>query len=165
MGLKEIYTLGDFLVPELKVVVDNVHNDLEGVFLIDACGNVIDKVREEVDVVEFVGTVIDAALSALCGNGEHGQPDDNLVVSGNADRVVLGDDVCRVESYREFACGGGVDGEAAEGDGYDAYCRRNGLSMRSVINLTRLSLTIADYRGALRVETVDLHKAFRLRGD
>ena len=54
--------------------------------------------------------------------------------------------------------------ESAETE-FNAYCRRNGLSMRSVINLTRLSLTIADYRGALQVETVDLHKAFRLRGD
>ena len=54
--------------------------------------------------------------------------------------------------------------ESAETE-FNAYCRRNGLSMRSVINLTRLSLTIADYRGASRVETVDLHKAFRLRGD
>ena len=48
---------------------------------------------------------------------------------------------------------------------FGSYCRRNGLSMRSVLNLTRLSLTIADYRGSLRVEVNDLEKAFRLRGD
>ena len=48
---------------------------------------------------------------------------------------------------------------------FGSYCRRNGLSMRSVLNLTRLSLTIADYRGSLRVEVKDLEKAFRLRGD
>lgn len=45
------------------------------------------------------------------------------------------------------------------------YCQKNALSMRSVFNLLRLSLTISDWRGGTKIEIQDLQKAFQLRQD
>lgn len=55
--------------------------------------------------------------------------------------------------------------DAATENCFKDYCRRNGLSMRSVLNLMRLALTAADWRGSESVEKRDLETVFRLRKD
>lgn len=48
---------------------------------------------------------------------------------------------------------------------FSDYCRRHGLSMRSVLNVMRLALTAADWRGADKVGKKDFDAVFRLRKD
>lgn len=46
---------------------------------------------------------------------------------------------------------------------FSDYCRRYGLSMRSVFNIMRTALTAADWRGSRKIEKRDLNAVFRLR--
>ena len=97
---------------------------LEGVHFLHAVGLAVYECRKEVGVVKSVGAVVNAALSALSGDGERGQHDGDITgVRARHKGVVRGGRVCDIDGDCEFACGSGVNGEVAEGD-LDAADRR-----------------------------------------